>query len=326
MFYAELSVTVLVTGATGFIGSWVVRALHRKNLPFVMSDVRFDSSRLRMLVPDVESLPFVEADLRQPDAFHKIFKEFDVERVIHLAALQIPQCRADPVLGGEINVVGFLRLFEAVKKHGGVKNIVYASSAAVYGSQELYGHEPIPENAMLKPTTHYGAFKVCNELSAYAYWMENKIPSIGIRPHTVYGFGRDVGVTSDVTTALKAAVLRKPFKIRFGGKISLQYAADVAESFVAAAYAKIDGAKVYNISGHVVEVSEIVETIHRMVPGTENLISYVETPLPVAHTLDDTAFRTEISDIKPTPVRQGLEETLEIYRRLNQMGELRLEA
>jgi len=317
--------TVLVTGATGFIGSWVVRSLKKRGLETVITDVRRDYSRLGMLVEDFMSIPFIEADITQPDTFEKILREYDVDRVIHLAALQIPQCRADPVRGGLVNVIGFLRLFEAVKKHGGVKSVVYASSAAVYGPPTLYGPGLVGERVILQPTTHYGAFKVCNELTANAYWVENKIPSIGLRPHTVYGFGRDVGVTSDVTRALKAAVLGKPFRIRFGGMIALQYAADVAEAFVAASLSGLDGARVYNIRGEVVDMSMVVEMIQKLVPSAENLITYDPTPLPLAADLDDTAFRREVGVIQATPLREGFSETLQFFRKLKQEGRLSLE-
>lgn len=316
--------TVLVTGATGFIGAWVVRNLHQKGVKFILSDIRFDTSRLKYLIDNPESLPFTTLDLRNASDLDKVLRKHDVERIIHLAALQIPQCRADPVNGGLVNVVGFLKIFEAAKKYGGVKNIVYASSFAVYGPQELYGEKPLNEDAPLKPTTHYGAFKVCNELSAYAYWVENGIPSVGLRPHTVYGFGRDVGVTSDVTTALKAAILKKPFKIRFGGKVSMQYAADVAEAFVAAAFANPSGAKVYNLGGPVVSVSEVVDTICKIVPDACDLISYADSPLPVAYAVDDTAFRRDIKDMHYTSVKDGLMETYQIYQRVKAAGELAL--
>jgi len=317
--------TVLVTGATGFIGSWVVRSLKRRGIEAVLTDVRRDYSRLGMLVEDAVSIPFVEADITQPDTFEKILREYEVDRVIHLAALQIPQCRADPVRGGVVNVIGFLRLFEAVKKHGSVKNVVYASSAAVYGPPTLYGPGPVGERVILQPATHYGAFKVCNELTANAYWVENGIPSIGLRPHTVYGFGRDVGVTADVTRALKAAVLGRHFRIRFGGMIALQYVADVAEAFVACSLAGLDGARVYNIRGEVVDMSIVVQTIQKLVPEAENLITYDPTPLPLPADFDDTAFRQEIGPIRTTPVNEGLSETLQFFRKLKEEGRLSLE-
>jgi nucleoside-diphosphate-sugar epimerase len=135
-----------------------------------------------MLIDNPEYIPFVEADITQPGVFEKIFEKYNIESVIHLAALQIPQCREGPVRGAMVNVVGFLRLFEAVKKFNTNVKIVYASSAAVYGPPTLYGPGPVSEDVILKPTTHYGALKVCIELTAYAYWVENKITSIGLKP------------------------------------------------------------------------------------------------------------------------------------------------
>jgi nucleoside-diphosphate-sugar epimerase len=224
-----------------------------------------------------------------------------------------------------VNAVGFIRLFEAVKKFKTNVKIIYASSAAVYGPPTLYGPGPVSEDVILKPTTHYGAFKVCNELTAYAYWVESKITSIGLRPHTVYGFGRDVGVTADIIRALKAAVLRRPFKIRFGGEIDLQYVADVAEAFVLASLSDVKGAKVYNIRGDVVDIGEIVELIHSLVPESKNLISYNCNPLPIAANLDDSNFRKEVGYVKKTPVKDGLSETLNIFLKLKELGRLSLD-
>jgi nucleoside-diphosphate-sugar epimerase len=317
--------TYLITGATGFIGSWVVRSLKKRGFDMVLTDIKPDYSRLEMLVDNPESIPFVAADITQPYAFEKIFEKYDINTVIHLAALQIPNCRENPVKGAMVNVVGFLRLFEAVKKLKTDVKIVYASSVAVYGPQTLYGSGPVNEDVILKPTTHYGAFKVCNELTANAYWVENNIPSVGLRPHTVYGFGRDVGVTADITRALKAAVLGRPFKIRFGGQVDFQYAADVAEAFVLASLAKVRGARVYNIRGDIVGVETIVDLIHNMVPGSKNLVSYDPNPLPIAVNLDDSAFRNEIGHIEKTSIEEGLNETLHIFMKLKERGRLSLE-
>jgi nucleoside-diphosphate-sugar epimerase len=88
---------------------------------------------------------------------------------------------------------------------------------AVYGSNDEYPVGPLSHNALLKPNSHYGVFKQANEGNAKIYWMEDRISSIGLRPHVVYGPGRDQGMTSAPTKAI-AAVLHKPFHIPFGGR------------------------------------------------------------------------------------------------------------
>jgi len=314
--------TVLVTGATGFIGAWVVRSLHKLGLPLVMTDVRPDFSRLSVLLPDVGSLTFVEGDIVEPGFIASVVEKHKVDRIIHLAALQIPACRQDPIRGAMVNVTGTLRVFEAAKQSDRVKRIVYASSAAVFGPPSLYPSKPVKEDVLLKPTTHYGAFKVCNENCAAAYWAGHRIPSAGLRPHTVYGFGRDVGLTSDITTAMKAAVLDLPFRIRFGGLIDLQYAADVADAFVQCALADLDGARIYNIRGMVREVSEVVRTIEAIVPSSKGKITNETAPLPILAEFDDSALQRDAGPLRITPLEEGFRETIEVFSHLRDEGKL----
>lgn len=224
-----------------------------------------------------------------------------------------------------VNVIGTLRLFELARQlQPSIRRIVYASSAAVFGPPEIYPQKPVGEEVPLKPTTHYGAFKVCNELCANAYWHEHGIASAGLRPHTVYGFGRDVGVTADITTALKALVLRQPFRIRFGGVVDLQYAADVAEAFVRCALADLDGARVYNLRGTPMSVADIVQAMARLVPDARDLISFDPTPLPILAEFDDSALQRDVGPLSLTPVEEGFRETLDVFSRLYTEGKLAL--
>ena len=116
-----------------------------------------------------------------------------ITHVIHLAGLQVPTCRADPILGAKVNVLGTLAVFEAVRLAGDqVKRLVYASSAAVFGPPEKYPTGPLADDVPLVPATHYGVFKCCNEGNARIYFQDFGLSSIGLRPWTVYGVGRDL--------------------------------------------------------------------------------------------------------------------------------------
>ena len=116
------------------------------------------------------------------------------------------------VAGALVNVAGTLNVFEAARTIG-IKGIVYASSAAVYGMND--SDERLDETAQCEPTTHYGVFKRTNEGNARVYFLDHGIDSVGLRPLTVYGVNRDTGLTSDPTKAMKSAVLGRPFHIRF---------------------------------------------------------------------------------------------------------------
>lgn len=113
-----------------------------------------------------------------------------------------------------------------------MQRVVYASSAAVHGPAEPDGPASIGDSVRLAPLSHYGAFKVCNELNARVYWLDHGITSIGLRPWTVYGVGRDFGMTSEPTKAIKSVAAGRPYRISYGGKQDLQYVADVAATFV----------------------------------------------------------------------------------------------
>ena len=100
------------------------------------------------------------------------------------------------------------------------------------------------------------------------------INSVGLRPLTVYGVGRDTGMTSDPTKAMKAAVVGRPFHIRFGGKTDFLYVADCADAFIRAASADLEGAHVFNSHGETVEVAAVVEEIEKLIPEAEGLITF----------------------------------------------------
>ena len=91
------------------------------------------------------------------------------------------------------------------------------------------------------PGTIYGVYKRANESTAAVYLAENGVSSTGLRPHTVYGVGRDQGVTSAPTTAMLAAAAGTPFTIPYGGAAQLQLARDVARAFIAASLAGARG-------------------------------------------------------------------------------------
>ena len=199
-----------ITGAQGCIGSWIVKALAERGDSPVVFDRSDDRRRLSAIMEpaDLERVRFITGDITDAAAVHSALLDSAAQRVIHLAGLQVPACKADPVAGALVNVVGTLTVFDAARATG-VKRVVYASSAAVYGIGE--GGAPLDETATCEPATHYGVFKRANEGNAHVYFIDHGLSSVGLRPLTVYGVNRDAGLTSDPTKAMKAAVLGRTF-------------------------------------------------------------------------------------------------------------------
>src|SRR5690349_12088572 len=128
-----------ITGGMGCIGAWVIRNLVQADVPVTVFDLSSDLHRLELIMtPDeIGRVTFVKDDLTNTQTVIDAVAASGATHVIHLAALQVPFCRENPPLGAAVNVVGTVNMFEAIKK-AGIRQMVYASSVAVYGKKEEY--------------------------------------------------------------------------------------------------------------------------------------------------------------------------------------------
>jgi nucleoside-diphosphate-sugar epimerase len=317
-----MSVTTFVTGALGCIGAWVVKQLLERGGVPVVFDLGGDPRRIRDLVGDegLARVRFVRGDITDAAAVKRAVLEAAPRALIHLAGLQVPACKADPALGARVNVLGTLHVFEAALA-AGLERIVYASSAAVLGPAED-DDSAVPESAACEPVTHYGVFKRANEGAARVYWLERGLASVGLRPLTVYGVGRDQGLTSGPTSAMKAAVLGRTFHIGFSGPTDFHYAADTAAAFLACAERGPQGAHVFHLHGDTLDVAEFVAAIEDEVPAARGALTWGGPRLPIPPRLDGGAVAAALPDLPHTPLRAGVRETIQRFRRLQERGHL----
>src|SRR2546423_1882893 len=311
--------TYFITGAQGCIGSWIVKALAERGDAPVVFDRSDDRRHLEAIIqpPDLDRVRFVSGDVTDVSAVRSALEASGARRIIHLAGLQVPTCKADPVAGAFVNVIGTLNVFESAKAIG-VERVVYASSAAVFGAADA--DHPVDETTETEPATHYGVFKRTNEGNARVYFLDHGINSIGLRPLTVYGLNRDTGLTSDPTKAMKAAVLGIPFHIRFSGATDFQYVEDTAAAFIRCGDEGPDGAHVFNLHGETVEVKEIAAVINENA-GSE-LVSFSGPEIPIAASLDDSAIRRAFGELPNTPLEIGVSETMRRFRELRDAARL----
>jgi nucleoside-diphosphate-sugar epimerase len=315
----------LITGAKGFIGAWIAKTLLEGGDPPNVFDIDLGFERLSTILSEgqLKEVNFIQGDVTKYADLDRAIAENGITHVLHLAGLQVPGCAADPLRGAMVNVIGTLNVFEVARQRRDlVQRIVYASSAAVFGPEEFYGGITVPEGAPLLPGTHYGVFKQCNEGNARVYFLNDGIPSVGIRPWAVYGVGRDIGVSSGPTKAIKAAVLRRPYTIGFTGAIDLQYVRDTARIFIRCAERDIPGAKVYTPRGSVVRVEEFIHTLEQLLPQAHGLIKAQGKQLPIAPDLDDSALQHDLGEAPRTPLEEGIRETANIFERLGREGRL----
>ncbi len=316
----------LVTGAAGCIGAWVLRNLVREGVAVTNLDLDTKRHRLSLIMTDEEiaCIQFIQGDVSEFATVENALLSSRANRIIHLAALQLPFCKADPVAGARVNVVGTVNLFEAAKRHG-LKNLVYASSTAVFGLSEEYPEEPLAHDAPLKPRSHYGVYKQANEGTAAVYFRDEGVSSIGLRPYVVYGAGRDQGMTSTPTKAILAVAAGQPYKISYGGRYCFQYADDTARAFIQAARTDFTGAQVFNIGGDSVSTVEVISAIEQAEPSARGRITFEDTPLPFPPEVDNLALITAIGPMVFTPLVEGVAETLAIFRDALRDGKIKEE-
>jgi len=302
---------VLVTGSGGCIGSWALAILVRAGVPVVAFDLAADRRRpgLLMTERELDRVVWTQGDIADHEAVERVVSAHGVGAIVHLAALQVPFCQADPVAGALANVVGTVGVFEAARRHG-VRRLAYASSVAAHGAA--------PDTPYL--ATLYGAYKACDEAIARVYAKDWQVPSIGIRPGVVYGVGRDQGMTSKTTVAILAAALGREYEVPFRGAVSYLYAGEIASAFVQAVSRDGEGAPVFHCTAAVTTVDEGLDPLRRLVPGAR--VRAGGEPLPFPAEDCDAHLRAHIGDYGAISLEAGTAETLRAFEALVRDGKV----
>jgi nucleoside-diphosphate-sugar epimerase len=300
---------VLVTGAGGCIGSWALALLARAGVPAVAFDLTQDKRRPRLLMSEAElaKMQWLTGDIADFDTLLAACENSRARAIVHLAALQVPFCKADPVAGARVNVVGTVNVLEAARRLG-VRRVTYASSIAAHGAMASFGatRGTLP--------TLYGAYKYCNEEIARVYSQDWGVHSVGLRPGVVYGIGRDQGLTSKTTVAILAAAAGKPYDIPFTGPVSWLHAGEVASAFLMAVSKPREGARVFDINGVASTVEESVALLRKVAPRAA--VTCSGSPLPFPMDLSDAPVREYLGDYGSVSLEAGIRDTYEMFRAL----------
>lgn len=191
--------TILVTGAAGFIGSNLVKAIYKQyENPTVVGidsvndyyDVRLKEERLKSL-EQYPNFTFIKGNIADKALIDQLFAEYEFDVVVNLAAQAgVRYSITNPSAYIEANIIGFYNILEACRHSydggkQGVQHLVYASSSSVYGSNKKVPYST--DDKVDNPVSLYAATKKSNELMAHAYSKLYNIPSTGLRFFTVYG-------------------------------------------------------------------------------------------------------------------------------------------
>ncbi|MFM1855386.1 MAG: hypothetical protein RLZ83_695 [Pseudomonadota bacterium] len=321
--------TILVTGAAGFIGMHVAQRLLARGERVVGLDNLNDyydpglkRARLQTLL-GAHGFTFVEADVADGAAVAATFERERPDRVVHLAAQAgVRYSLKRPEAYIQSNLVGFGHMLEACRHHA-VRHLVYASSSSVYGANARMPFSV--HDGVDHPVSLYAATKKANELMAHSYSHLFGLPTTGLRYFTVYGpWGRP-----DMSPWLfsDAILHRRPIDVFNRGRMrrDFTYVDDIAEGTVrvldrvAAPSASFDPLRpdpgssrapyrVYNIGNHQpVELLDFIATLERAlgVTAVKNLLPMQPGDVEATYAdVDD--LRRDVGFEPATPLAEGL--------------------
>lgn len=277
----------IVTGAAGFVGFHVARALLARGEAVVgvdslnaYYDVRLKQARLAQLLP-TPGFSFHQVDLSDRDATFAVFDQHPrTSRIVHLAAQAgVRHSMVDPYAYVSSNVMGHVTVLEAARRLEHLEHLVYASSSSVYGGNtKLPFAEADPVDT---PVSLYAATKRADELISHAYSHLYALPQTGLRFFTVYGpWGRPDMAYYSFAAAIMAG---RPITLYEGGRLRRDFT--FIDDIVVGVLACLDRAppgrtpRVFNIGNNRSEaVSTLVELLERSL-GRQAVIETVPRPI-----------------------------------------------
>lgn len=320
--------TILITGGYGCIGAetakWLVK---HSDANVIVCSRRVNAKRNERVFHDVDlsRLDFIEADVSLRPDLDRTLAEHPVTRIAHLAALQTPDCNAQRDLGLQINLAGTQHLIESVKAPGrAIGRFVFASSIAVYGPRAAYPEQRVSMLATPKPVNVYGTWKLAGENLTRIFHEETGVAAISLRPGVLFGPGRDAGLTSTPTTAMKCIALGLPYEIPFQSRQDYLYAPDVGAAFGNALLAPFEGYAAFTLPSQTADTRAIVDLMQdasvELGIGDRFQITVGDATVPFICDLQYDPFCDSFPEAPRTELRIAIRDSLRVFLEQVQRG------
>lgn len=287
--------TVLITGGTGFLGSYIVDEFIQHGHEVVAYDLSTDDRILSKLgvADDVE---IRRGDVSEATDVIRAVEETGATHIVHLAALLTNSARDNPRAALDVNVQGTNNIFEAARVlDDQVERVSWASSAAVYAPPHNYDAEYVAEEELVYPDTLYGATKEYNEHQARVYHEDYGLDYVALRPTVAYGPYRETGGSAFLANIVEKPAVGESFSVEYGDQvIDWQHARDIAQAFRKATFVDESevSQRVYNVRGVLATIREAADTVREIIPGADLDVSD-DGELPWTQNLDMTAAQKD---------------------------------
>jgi len=310
----------LITGGTGFLGSYVTRKLVREGKKVVAYDY-LTSNVINNILSEEEmkKVKIVNGDITDQIKLGHVIKENNVDRVIHLASMLHPISNDLPHQAVQVNIQGQVAVLEAARLWN-LKKVVWASSVVVYGDRKSHPTLPLPNDAPHCPTTIYGATKSFNEFLTLHYTNTWDLDTLGLRFTVIYGPGRVRGASAFVNELIVNPALGKPAVVDNGDDvIDWQYVEDVARMLVKCSEVGPTKTKIFNTSFDIKSVKTAGEYVKTL---TGVSVSYNPGTFGIAWELDDSRLQEEIGFEPEYTMEKGIKTMINYIRENNGLVKL----
>jgi len=308
--------TILITGGTGFLGSYVAKRLVKEadSVTIVTLDIK-QKTTLKALGVDMKKINLVKGDIRDFNFIKLLFNEYEFDTIFHLGALsEVKKCQPNPKLAFETNVMGTINILEAARLYGNTKSIIVSSSDKAYGSGEL----PYREEYPMEGKGIYEVSKSCTDLIARSYHSNYDLPVVVTRCSNLYG-GADMNMSRIIPNTIRLALKGEAPLIWKGSEKATReflYVEDAVDGYISLAK-NIDNTKghAFNIgSGEVISIEDLVNMILTKID--KNLsINYQSKHFPeITHQYLDSNKIKKYTGWEPkTDIFNGLNKAIKLY-------------
>ena len=318
---------VLVTGGLGFIGSKVVLQLLKRDISVIIADVDIEKNRSKLenninkIGKDKNLIKYEKLDITNYQNVEKIFQEYNLDSVIHLAYGIGAICEENPLLASRINIVGTTTIFEMIVKYK-IRRLVFASSETVYGAnQQFFGNKAVTEDDFSGINNHYftyGVMKLLNEFMAEKYIKRHGCSIAYTRPSVVFGYGRQNTALNWAEDFAAKPALNKTANLPFSknNKDNWIYVDDCAEQLVRLTLKDKLNYSCFNTGSETVDGHQLEKTVKKFIPKADLVFDENIKTTPLIDDQNDERIRKEI-DFNPRSFEDGVKCLIEDVKENN---------
>ena len=309
----------MVTGGTGFIGSWVVKSILEAGHEVVCYELVPNVDRLNNLLGErAKDVTVVHGDVLHMHKILEVIREHEVTHIAHIAAAVLAVCKANPPLAMQINVTGFTNMLEACRATG-IERMAWASSAGIFGGD--YGREPIANDARPSPYTIYAGSKLLGECLASHYRDNYGLDVIGLRYTFVNGHGMPNSVGGKVLDELcgKPAVGQAGVVPWGDDSPDWLWGGDAGRATALALAAPPTKSHAFNIAGNNRTMADAVDYVRSLLPDAQ--LTVEPGGMGFSH-VDGSAAEAEIGYKPEWTMEQQLSAHIDLARRQHNLPPL----